>query len=1309
MYEEPMRYKYFLLIFITIIELIIPFKSDGKIDNVQFYNLNEEYGISIRETNQVLRDNYGFVWISSKMGVVRYSQDDIRTYQLPFDSEDIITVNLVYKNETLFAYTNNGQILKYNSIQDKFKMIVNISKLLKNPYIVVNKILVDERDRIWLSTTFGLYSYSKETGLKSHEQGQIQHVEWFDETHFFYAVNGKIKLYNVEDFSNSDYYAFPSETKYNVSYLFYDYEYSTLWIGTLADGLFYLNKEDGNFKLKSIPEIPDQPVLAIEENSDSTFLIGVDGQGVWEVNKFEGRILNIYKEDANDPTSLKGNGVYDIYCDQENRVWVCTYSGGVSFFDQANPYVTQISHVINNPNSLVNNDVNSVFQDSDGKIWFATNNGVSCWDVSSNRWKSFFHNKKEQAQVFLSIYGDKQGRIWAGTYSSGVYVIDSKTGIQLAHYSSSETEKVFDCDFVFDIYEDSQGNIWIGGVQSDLICYQVSDNKFISYPDLFAYTIREYETNKILIGTTYGLVLLNKISGKVINLVEGYIVRDFHVDDDLVWLCTSGDGLIQYNFKSRETKKYTVESGLPSNFVNGITKSDGYLWMGTENGMCRLNPADNSIHTFNSIIPLASVSFNANSHFCLDNGRLLIWGTSNGAVIFDPKAIQVSQSKGQIYYQDLLISGQSIRDSAVYNLEKPLDSLKNLSLKYYQNTISIELIPIEVNSSGSKFSWKLDGLDQEWSKPSSNRILSYSNIPSDQYSLRIRMYDSSLSNIIAERSLNLKIVPPFWNTWWFRAVAFLFAGGVALLLLIYYIDRLKKEHSEEKIRFFANTAHDIRTSLTLIKGPVEELNKESGLSNKGLDYLHLATEQTQRLAKVVTQLMDFQKVDVGKERLTLKLTDIVEIIENRVMMFESLAKTKNIRLKFVSNQTKFVTAVDEGMIEKVIDNLISNAIKYSFPETQVKVKLDCLKSKWTLVVQDQGIGIGRKAQKQLFKEFYRGDNAINSKIVGSGIGLLLVKNYVNLHGGKVSCESQENTGSTFEVVIPVSTMDERKDYNTERERRVILRTAGSDKLVSQTLSEVDTSSAQKMKVLIVEDHEYLREFLKSAMDSEFFIKIAENGEAAWQLIQKEAPDLIVSDIMMPKMDGYDFCRKIKETYETSHIPIILLTALSGKAEHLRGLGLGADDYLTKPFDVTLLKQRIKTIIQNRELIRDRALKIIKYNEEDNAILDNELNDQFVKKMVEIVRQNIGNSEFSKDDFASAMNVSPSLLYKKVKSLTNQSPTDFIKSIRLDYALDLIHSKKYTITEISELCGFSSVGYFSTVFRKHYGKSPTQVV
>jgi DNA-binding response OmpR family regulator len=355
-------------------------------------------------------------------------------------------------------------------------------------------------------------------------------------------------------------------------------------------------------------------------------------------------------------------------------------------------------------------------------------------------------------------------------------------------------------------------------------------------------------------------------------------------------------------------------------------------------------------------------------------------------------------------------------------------------------------------------------------------------------------------------------------------------------------------------------------------------------------------------------------------------------------------------------------------------------------------------------VKDRGIGISKKAQSKLFREFYRSENAVNSKIVGSGIGLLLVKNYVALHGGTIRCVSQENIGSQFQITVPFREAG-NKPVIPRLTRDPLKERIDFQGLADQVRNDKGTSS---MRVLIVEDNDDLRNFMQYPLQEEYEVAMAENGVKAWDMIQKQMPDLVVSDVMMPEMDGFELCRLVKSTYETSHIPVILLTALTEKAEQLYGLGLGADNYLTKPFDMELVMQRIKSIILNRKAVREKALKLIKRTDEE-PILINELNDKFVKKAVEVIQTHISNSEFGKDEFASALNVSSSLLYKKIKSLTDQSPVDFIKTIRLNYALELLQSHKYTITEVSEMSGFASIGYFSTAFRKFYGKAPSESV
>lgn len=1273
---------------------------------VKFYSINSLYGISNRVTNSICKDDNGFIWASSKTGILRLSDDDHRVYQLPYMTSGAIVVKLIYEQSKLIAYTNNGQIFLYNSIYDRFDLIVNLSKTFSNDQFDVYALLVDKSGDYWIALNLGLYKYSSGKLSFIEEISKERYfVSWFDEQHLIIAKSEGIWSLDIESLKSKCLYENRTVSQFFVSSLFSDKTQNKLWIGTFSKGLFCFNF--GSSTLNHILEssFPRQPILAIEANSDSTILVGIDGQGVWELNKQNSQLLNVFKENVDDPNSLRGNGVYDIFYDPGKRVWICTISGGVSFYDLASPLVNQVVHHANDANSLVNNDVNGIIEDRDGKIWFATNNGISCWDVASDKWKNFYYNKLKQAQVFLTLCEDDQGRIWAGSYSSGIYVLDGKTGNELAHYSRDEKELSLVSNFIFDIFKDSQGDLWIGGINGKFTCYLAKENKFKTYTEIPISSFAELSPNQILLGCSNNIKLLNKQTGDIKCFLPDYVVQDILVLGDIVWVCTSGEGLLEYNHREGSTKTYTTHEGLPSNFLNSIIYADSCLWVGTESGLCRFNPVDKTAFTFSSVFPLSGISYNKSALSRLKNGQLA-WGTNGGAVLFAPQSIREISSEGKIFFQDLTISGRSIRETASLKLKTPVDSLQTISLKYSQNTISLELISIGMQS-GSKFSWKLDGFDKDWSAPSGNRIVTYTNIPSGKFELQIKLYDSSLSNVIAERSIEIKLIPPFWRTGWFWIIIILILSGIIVLYFLYYINMLKQEHTEEKVRFFTNTAHDIRTSLTLIKAPVEELSNEKNLSESGKYYLNLAVEQARQLTSVVTQLMDFQKVDVGKEQLLLSRTDIVKLVSNRKIMLDSYAKSKNIELVFVSSTDSYSTAVDESKMEKIIDNLISNAIKYSPANSQIQIELKCDDKKWVLQVKDNGIGISKKAQKQLFKEFYRGDNAINSKVVGSGIGLLLVKNYVTMHNGSISCNSQENVGSTFQVVIPFKPItSESEVINSPLDTAILSRPIND--VPDQAESDNLIQASKEMKILIVEDNDELLNFLKSTLSLDFKVSTAVDGEKAWDLISKQIPDLVVSDIMMPNMDGFELCKLMKSTYETSHIPIVLLTALSEKTDQLHGLGLGADDYLTKPFDMSLLLQRIKSIIHNREVVRGKAFKLIKGESADPVILVNEHNDKFVKNILRVARANISNAEFSKDEFASLVNMSSSLLYKKTKSLTGLSPTDFIKTIRLDHALSLLQSREYTVTEVSELCGFTSVAYFSTVFRKHFGKSPTEI-
>jgi signal transduction histidine kinase/CheY-like chemotaxis protein/ligand-binding sensor domain-containing protein len=1269
--------------------------------NVKFYSINALYGISLRETSSLCSDKNGFIWGSTKTGIIRLTNDSYHLYELPYSTSDYYTTKLLYHDSELIAYTNNGQVFKYDRVYDRFNFVFDLRKSV--PMASITSLRIDKNKVFWIATSAGLYKYSQ--NVLSHIPKYntiIRSLEWFSDNQLIVVQDSMFWLINTDIPRKQKQLLSLKSIPTQVSKIYFEHSTQKLWIGTTANGLFLYDFKNHN--LRSINRFPNQPILAIEDNSDSTLLVGIDGQGVWELNKKTEKIIDIYKEDANDVFSIRGDGVYDIFCDKNKRVWVGTYSGGISFFDQSTPLIKQIFHRINNNNSLVNNYINKIIEDRNGNIWFATNNGISRWNIQKDSWTTFYHNKKEQAQVFISLCEDNNGRIWAGTYSSGIYVIDEISGREVSHFYQNDRISSLTSNFVFDIFKDSAGNMWIGGIPSYVESYIAAEKKFRSYIPRPINSFLELNSKQMLLVCTFGLVVVDKQTGKENQLLEGCWINDATIVNGRVWACTRGEGLICIDVASRKIFRYTTKSGLPSNYVNSIIKDNEYLWLGTENGLCRFNTNSKTALTYSSLLDVAKNSFNLGSRCKLKNGNF-IWGTNNGAVLFNPIDVLDSKTNGKIFFQDLTISGRSIRDGS-FNLNTSLDSLQEITLNYKQNTINLELLPIGISSSDSKFSWKMDGLEKDWNQPSNQRIITYTNLPSRKLVLRIKLYDSSMSHVISERVFSIHIIPPFWESWWFVLLISFTIFGVVYLFLRYYINNLKRLHTEEKVRFFTNTAHDIRTSLTLINAPIEELKKESNISNIGKYYLNLATEQAKRLSTVVTQLMDFQKVDVGKEQISLRMADVVNIVSLQKNMFESFAKRKEIELIFESSEPSYVTAIDEIMIEKAIGNLISNAIKYSPKSSQVYINLLCTPKDWTVEVIDQGIGISRKVQQQLFKEFYRGDNAINSKVIGSGIGLLLVKKYVEMHAGNISCESQEEAGACFRMTIPYNNKAHQLENNDTCNHSLSIDDA--DEVVDlDPLSQTGVPRSKDMRVLIVEDNDDLRNFMRFPLGTEFDIVAAEDGMIAWKIIQKDMPDLVVSDVMMPNMDGFKLCELMKSTYETSHIPIILLTALSEKTEQLQGLGLGADDYLTKPFDMTLLIERIRSVTLNRRIVREKALKLIRSNDACQ-ILTNENNDKFVKKALEVVRENITDTGFGKEEFASAMNVSTSLLYKKIKSLTDQSPVDFIKTIRLNYALELLQSKRYSVTEISEMCGFASIGYFSTVFRKFYGKSPSEL-
>lgn len=1261
-------------------------------EKVTFHSIRDTHGISNREAFSICKDTNGFIWASTKTALFRITESACHAYALKEATKDFVSVKLEYDSTCLWAYTNNGQLFAYNERIDAFEKKLDVRNALNVRSIHLSDVESFHQESVWIASTYGLFQWNgKDLTRRDRTRYGVDQLAQINDSILLYTAFEGLFLHHIRTNQIEQIHQSTNTNRFQATSLHYDALNQCLWIGTKSNGLLFYHFSDSTLQQSLFSQITAFPILSITMDQDSTRYIGLDGQGLWHLDKTGQTVLAVYREDPDQPNSLLGDGVYDVFCDG-NRKWVATFTGGISYFQHESSDYSLIEHRIHETQSLGNNQVNQVLQDRNGTLWFATANGLSQWNPSTQVWKHFYQNYVEHAKVFTALCEDADGNIWAGSFSSGVYVLDAITGQLIRRYDKTN-QSDYTGDYILDFFTDSEGDIWIGG-NHPLTRFDRRSGTFVSYEKQHVNSICAWTSEQILMTSSSGLHSFNKRTLQQETLIDGILAQDVLYDKGLIWVATGGSGLLQYDPASGKTKHYTIESGLPSNYVNSIVVANEDLWIGTEKGLCRLIPRMDVIQSFATFQDWTTLAFNGNAEQLLSDGSIL-WGTNTGALLHNPEQTNPLRPEARLFLQDIQIKGSSIRTNPKLVQTNPVNALESLVLNADQNNVRVELLSVGTSTSGVRFAWKLEGFDTGWSRPSSLSIIHYSNIPPGTYTLRMQLLDGLFANVLDERVLSVRIIPPFWQTTWFLIAFALCVIALILYLIHAYSNHLKQLHTKEKIRSFVHLAHDIRTSITLIRAPIEALSHAPELSQTSNYYIQLANSQAEKLSEFANQLLDFQKIDSGMEVVVRTKFDLIPLIQNRISMFDAAATKKKLTWNTAYSTERFCILADELKIEKIIDNLLSNAIKYSFEGGTIDVKVNAEANKWTLEVRDYGMGIKKEDQSKLFTDFYRAENAINSKIIGSGIGLILIKEYVHIHNGTFSFESEEHQGSRFVVCIP-NPLHESETFS-EMHCKPDPR---------QDLTAI--SDGVRPTVLVVEDNEDLLQFLSVALSKAYSVVCARNGEEAWEQVCLHLPDLVISDVLMPRGNGYELCKRIKTTFDTAHIPVLLLTSLSDKESQLAGLEVGADDYICKPFDLAILMQRMHNTIVNRETVRGRTFGLDREAKNQGRITDNELNDDFIKKALEIATENIGNAAFGKDDFAAALHVSSSLLYKKLKSLTDQSPSDFLKTLRMNHALSLLKQGKHNITEVSELSGYSSLSIFSRAFKNHFGKSPTEI-
>jgi len=1275
-------------------------------------NLSINEGLSNRRVFGAAMDQKGFMWFATKTGIDRYDGESFDHYRI-LNNETIRNVK-ESNTKQIYAFSERTLYL-YNSATDEFEKEVWLGDIAGlNPEAVINALYFDKKNQPYILTNSGiLYQHQG----RWERVGNMERISVYDMAESDRNMHWIASASGIYDLNTSDYPykkleipEFEALKSYRVQSLFFDSSLQKLWIGTFAHGMFCYDVAER--KLVKLAYSITRPIKTIALVNKSEIWIGIDGEGIYVLDRLSNQLVRIINQNDTDESGLQANGIYHIYPVKDN-VWVSTYTAGVFVLNTKSIVSKEFKHERYNENSLIDDHVNALLEDADGDLWFGTNKGLSFYNRKNGKWKHYFTNRtgdNKENSVILSIFADEANNIWVGGYATRFAKINKRSSA-ISYFAEMESVNKNEKSYIYSIVNDERGNLWLGDLNYNLKKLQPNNPNFLTYniPGIN----KILNTNdKLYLATYRGLYVLDKYTNKQKHVdleklkggehLSGYlfvnnVVKDKTIEN-ILWLGTGGFGLLKYDIQKNEIEMITTKDGLSSDNVFGVLYDNlGRMWISTENGLNCYNAENKTINNFYEFDGLTDNTMNFLAYYKLKNGDM-IFGTTRGAFILSPNTIVMDQNRQfNLKFKSFSLFYEKMKANSENSpLKLSIDDTEKIELNYQQHSFSFDFVDLNIGKGyRTLYSWKLDGFDEEWSQPTAEHKAIYTNIPAGRYQFMVKAISSDGKSESEIRIIKIRKLPPFWASTYAFIFYFVLIGWLLYFLFRYWLNKVDIKLTQDKIQFFISMAHEIRTPITLIKAPLNEIDNEK-LSESGRSALQLARNNTDKLFGLVTQLLDFQKIESDAMSLCVEETPISAFIDNSLNSLAYLAKNKGLELRITKNfKSEDVCWIDRNKTLMIIENLLTNAIKYTPKGGIIQFSVEIVNSQLRITVSDNGIGIPESAQANLFKTFYRARNAASSIEVGTGIGLMFTKKLIELHRGTISFLSAENAGTTFRVELPMS----KPSYTDEE---II-----EHKPENNELEEPEVDLEHSMHILLVEDNDEIRHYLSKTLRKKFSIAEAANGREALTFLEKEIPDLILSDILMPEMDGFELCKTVKNNVATCHIPFILLTSLSDREDVLKGISMGADDYITKPFDITILEGKINTIFSNRALYRKKYIEKSVTVNESNLLSD--LNKNFMGKIVKHIEDNITNEEFNIDDLAYEMAMSRSVFFKKVKSLTGQNPKDFIRDIKMNKAADLLRDQKYSISEIAYLIGFPNAKYFSTAFKKYYGISPTTFI
>jgi signal transduction histidine kinase/ligand-binding sensor domain-containing protein/DNA-binding response OmpR family regulator len=1087
-----------------------------------------------------------------------------------------------------------------------------------------------------------------------------------------------------------------------------------VWVFMKGGGFGYYNNTTGNFGY-----LLNTPDAGLNKLSDKTYAVLYDKAGIFWVTTNERQLIkimlqsNVFEQQllAAQPVSKFDNEVRGIYYDTRERLWVGAKNGKLYVYDQGN----QLSSLFDNEPPEGLGLVYSIMQDSKGNMWLGTKANGLFKATPVNSEASKYHlthflpgnnNGNLQCKDVYSLLEDKQGRIWIGSYDNGLFLVQEEQG-RVQFTAAGELFKNYPKDAFHKIRhlaQDAAGNLWIGTTNGLLLL------------------------NRNGQAATQSYAVYRKIAGDKNSLGNNDIQFVYRDAKNRMWLATSGGGFCEAigdnPFEHLQFRNYTTRDGMPNDYVLSCAEdAHGKLWLATENGLSRFDPDKIAFRNYDSYDGLPRAGF-SEAAVCrrLPNGQL-VFGTTRGMLIFDPARISSERITANIAFTRLQINNEEAvvgTNEAV--LTNAVNYTEGLTLKYDQNIISIDYAILDQRVGNRPgLLYRLLGFDSTWHNDGQQRRTTYTNLPPGKYVFEVKSLSTDLYSNTPYKRMAITILPPPWKTWWAYLLYILFIAVLLFFIRRYAIAMIRlrnkvaieKKLAAMKENFFTNISHELRTPLTLIINPIEQLSRKEKLSPEGAAWVHVARRNASRMVRFINQLLDLRKVESNQATLHRSWVEMVQFVKKISEHFSEALKSKQLTLEVVSEEQELYASVDAEKLDIVIFNLLANAVKFTPENKTITIRVAALPAEesFLIAVSDQGPGVDKTILNNIFDLFYEGEHAGRAQ-KGSGIGLALSKELVHLHGGSIWAENNEQGGLTVSVKIKLGTAGAGKQgepQGPELHDEPLYPDTPDEYQLAQTTSSVLTPpvTPDAPLVLLVEDNDELRTFLSSQLSEFYRVEVAANGEEGWQKAGEVMPDLILSDIMMPVMDGIQMLDKIKNDINTSHIPVVLLSAKHSIESRIEGVRYGADCYITKPFHNEYLIASIENLLRQRKKLFETLVSKKPFTElSPSPIVVTSADELFLKDVIRVVEEKMTDPGFSMETVAESMSMSRSAFYKKFKSLTGLTTVEFVRDMRLQRARQYLDGGQTNIAEVAYWSGFNNPKYFSTCFREKYQVSPT---